>query len=139
MSLYSQQILNSRGVGEGRKIIFLEFIPDLLKFLGQTKETYVYFWRLLCRVLHKEKCVFFLGAGGIEWCQRAGPGSLRHICVCVLTLTGYMSSGKLLSLFNSQFPNLQQGCDFLYCTWVGLNETLCKKLAQCVKPVVSVQ
>lgn len=106
MSLYSQQILNSRGVGEGRKIIFLEWIPDLLKFLDQTKETYIYFWKLLCRVLYKRMCSL---CGG--WLYRVLAKSmgwdLRPICVCVLTLSGYMSLGKLLSLSNTQFPNLE--------------------------------
>lgn len=50
------RIFNSRGVGEGRKIIFLEWIPDLLEFLGQKKETYMNFWKLLCRVFYRKMC-----------------------------------------------------------------------------------
>lgn len=95
MSLYSQQILNSRGVGKGRKIIFLERILDLLKFLGQRRHICT-FGNFFAECITK-KNVFVCGAGGIEWWQRACAG-VCGIAVSVLTFSGYMFLGKLVFL-----------------------------------------
>lgn len=71
------EFFNIRDFGK-RKIIFLEWIPDLLELFGQTMETHMYFWKL-CRMIYKIMC--FLCGG---WWYRVvvQSGSEAYLCLC---------------------------------------------------------